>query len=148
MSIHTNEYIIELSQDLRKANDHIVDSINLLVFTFLLVLVILTVWLFKHKKFSYIHETGLAIIYGSIFGLIIQYGFKSPDTKSVSLTANNLTIDELPDFIYLNLPNHTQEVICLFYAVFCCNQPLNLSLTSKGVCVCLQKPQAKDGFHR
>lgn len=59
-----NAELIELGQDARKRHDHIVDSINLLIFTFLLILVILTVWLFKYKKFAYIHETGLAIIYG------------------------------------------------------------------------------------
>jgi sodium/hydrogen exchanger-like protein 6/7 len=58
MSTINNEDIIEMSQDERRLHDHIVDSMNLLIFTFLLILVILTVWLFKHKKFSYIHETG------------------------------------------------------------------------------------------
>ena len=60
------EELIELGQDARKRHDHIVDSINLLISTFLLILVILTVWLFKYKKFAYIHETGLAIIYGNL----------------------------------------------------------------------------------
>lgn len=55
---------IEFDQDSRKSHDHIVDSTNLLIFTFLLILVVLTIWLFKHKRIPYIHETGLAIIYG------------------------------------------------------------------------------------
>ncbi len=57
---------IEFGQDLRKAHDHIVDSTNILIFTFLLILVILTIWLFKHKRIPYVHETGLAVIYGKI----------------------------------------------------------------------------------
>ena len=61
--------LIELKQDARKSHDHIVDSINLLMFTLLLILVILTIWLFKHKKFPYIHETGLAIIYGKLISI-------------------------------------------------------------------------------
>ena len=59
-----NDDLIGITQDERRIRDHIIDSTNLLVFTFLLILVILTVWLFKHYKFKYIHETGLAIIYG------------------------------------------------------------------------------------
>lgn len=55
---------IEFSHDLRKLHDHIVDSTNILIFIFLLILVVLTIWLFKHKRFPYLHETGLAIIYG------------------------------------------------------------------------------------
>jgi hypothetical protein len=66
MPTQNNDDLIEIGQDARKSYDHTVDSINLLIFTFLLILVILTVWLFKYKKFAYIHETGLAIIYGNL----------------------------------------------------------------------------------
>lgn len=43
---------------------HRIDSLNLLLYTFLLTLTILTIWLFKHHRVSWLHETGLAIIYG------------------------------------------------------------------------------------
>lgn len=43
---------------------HRIDSFNLLLYTFLLTLTILTIWLFKHHRVSWLHETGLAIIYG------------------------------------------------------------------------------------
>lgn len=46
---------------------HRIDSFNLLVYTFLLTLTILTIWLFKHHRVSWLHETGLAIIYGKKF---------------------------------------------------------------------------------
>lgn len=66
MGLYDHESI-EFSHDLRKLHDHIVDSTNILIFIFLLILVVLTIWLFKHKRFPYLHETGLAIIYGNIF---------------------------------------------------------------------------------
>lgn len=48
-----------------KANEmHRIDSLNLLLYTFLLTLTVLTIWLFKHRRVSWLHETGLAVIYG------------------------------------------------------------------------------------
>lgn len=49
---------------------HRIDSFNLLVYTFLLTLTILTIWLFKHHRVSWLHETGLAIIYGKESSLL------------------------------------------------------------------------------
>lgn len=105
-----NDDLIEFNTDERKSRDHIIDSVNLLIFTFLLILVILTVWLFKHYKFRYIHETGLAIIYGTIFGIIIRYGFDHPDKKIISMSKSNASIHDIPDYIYLSIANRTKEV--------------------------------------
>lgn len=58
------EQIIQEQENLRKSREHIVDSINLLIFMFLLILVILTIWFLKKKKISFIHESSLAIFYG------------------------------------------------------------------------------------
>ena len=95
-----------------KRDIHKIDSINLLIFTFLLILVILTIWLFKYKRFPYVHETGLAIFYGAIFGVIIRYGFKSVNRSSVNLviTPNyNISVENIPEHIYVSLDNQTQE---------------------------------------
>uniref|UniRef100_A0A182FKC7 Uncharacterized protein n=1 Tax=Anopheles albimanus TaxID=7167 RepID=A0A182FKC7_ANOAL len=47
-----------------KANKiHQIDSLNLVLYTFLLTLTVLTIWLFKHRRVSWLHETGLAVIY-------------------------------------------------------------------------------------
>lgn len=62
---------IEANQEERTANLHQIDSLNLLIFTTLLVIVVLTIWIFKRRNFRYLHETCLALFYGKIYFLRI-----------------------------------------------------------------------------
>ncbi|XP_011634114.1 sodium/hydrogen exchanger 7 isoform X7 [Pogonomyrmex barbatus] len=59
---------------------HRLDSLNLLLYTILLILTVLTIWMFKHRRLRFLHETGLAVIYGLIIGAIIRYGFTNSST--------------------------------------------------------------------
>lgn len=54
----------DIEMDAKAQSMHRIDSLNLLSYTMLLILTVLTVWLFKHRRVSFLHETGLAVIYG------------------------------------------------------------------------------------
>lgn len=50
---------------------HEIETLNLLAYVVLLVLLVITIWVLKKRKLC-LHETGLAIIYGMIMGALIR----------------------------------------------------------------------------
>lgn len=54
----------DIALDAKATLLHRIDSLNLLIYTCLLTLTVLTIWVFKHRRVSWLHETGLAVIYG------------------------------------------------------------------------------------
>ncbi|XP_044860731.1 sodium/hydrogen exchanger 7 isoform X3 [Mauremys mutica] len=67
----------EITTEKEAEESHRQDSVSLLTFILLLTLTILTIWLFKHRRVRFLHETGLAMIYGLIVGVILRYGSPS-----------------------------------------------------------------------
>ncbi|KAM7182273.1 sodium/hydrogen exchanger 7 isoform 1-T1 [Macrochelys suwanniensis] len=67
----------EIATEKEAEESHRQDSVSLLTFILLLTLTILTIWLFKHRRVRFLHETGLAMIYGLIVGVILRYGSPS-----------------------------------------------------------------------
>uniref|UniRef100_A0A914WIC5 Cation/H+ exchanger domain-containing protein n=1 Tax=Plectus sambesii TaxID=2011161 RepID=A0A914WIC5_9BILA len=73
----------EAAGDLEKAAEnkalalHRLDSLSLLVYTLLLVVAVLTVWLFKHRRFRFIHESGLTLFYVTVLAIFSDMGVES-----------------------------------------------------------------------
>ena len=83
---------VDVRIDEKEAKTHRLDSLILLLYTCLLTLTVLTIWLFKHRRIRYLHQTGLAIVYGLVIGAIIKYSnpnFGNVTTLSVKPTSQN-----------------------------------------------------------
>ncbi|XP_068248504.1 sodium/hydrogen exchanger 7 isoform X2 [Palaemon carinicauda] len=83
---------------------HRIDSLNILLYTFLLILTVVTIWIFKYRRARYLHETGLAVIYGLIVGAILRYsGDRTSLSHMVVVPTNDSTYSDSvpPDTLWL-----------------------------------------------
>lgn len=86
---------------------HRQDSANLLIFIMLLTLTILTIWLFKHRRFRFLHETGLAMIYGLLVGVILRFGVHVP--QSMSDVVLSCAVNASPATLLVNVSGRFYE---------------------------------------
>ena len=97
---------------------HEEDAGILLVFVILLTCVVITIWALKKKSVRFLHETGLALIYGLIIGAIIRYATpKSSDDnqKNDVIDCDNLT---KPDEVILIKINQSELRVKYFEKKF------------------------------
>lgn len=89
----------------RAQQRHELDSMIMLVFSGLFVLIVLTSWYFKHHRLRFIHETGLTLIYGLFLGLILRYtDFGNVEEQSLEVKARNGSVIYIPpDYLRLSV---------------------------------------------
>lgn len=112
MVVHVSEDIPpEVHIDEKESQIHQLDSLSLLIYTFLLTVTVLTIWFFKHHRIRFLHETGLALFYGLIIGAIVRFavtGYGSQTTLRVKPLGSlqelsNNTNTGPPDFLWLDV---------------------------------------------
>ncbi|XP_039753908.1 sodium/hydrogen exchanger 7 isoform X1 [Pararge aegeria] len=101
----------DIALDAKATLLHRIDSLNLLIYTCLLTLTVLTIWVFKHRRVSWLHETGLAVIYGLIVGAIIRYAGSTNQVTYIDAhpdadTKYNLSVP--PDIVRFHFPDKIQ----------------------------------------
>lgn len=103
---------------------HKFDAMNLMLFSFLLIISVLVVFFFKLFRIRYVHETGVTLVLGLIVGAVIRFastGGKETalDVRAVDPSQLNISaIDELPDVLQLEITgsvvNRTDKFIYRF----------------------------------
>ncbi|RCN46759.1 sodium/hydrogen exchanger 3 [Ancylostoma caninum] len=92
---------LEMAAQHRAEIIHRLDSIILLTYISVLVVIVLTSWLFKHYRFMFVHETGLTLFYGLLIGFVIRYfdiGLLQSQTLDVVLKDHRV-VEEPPDYL-------------------------------------------------
>ncbi|CAH1965055.1 unnamed protein product [Acanthoscelides obtectus] len=118
---YCNGAAFDIQLDAKAQSTHRLDSLNLLSYTFLLILTVLTIWLFKHRRVSFLHETGLAVIYGLIVGAIIRYSGSSSQVLNMQVYGNDPSYNSSipPDTLSLYFPiNGKSQMNRTFQYVF------------------------------
>uniref|UniRef100_UPI00358F485A sodium/hydrogen exchanger 6-like isoform X2 n=1 Tax=Myxine glutinosa TaxID=7769 RepID=UPI00358F485A len=97
----------ELITEERVEATHRRDSGDLLIFALLLTLTILTIWLFRRRRFRFLHETGLAMIYGLLVGAVLRYTTGSLPTPPPPRL--NCSLAERPSTLLINASGRVLE---------------------------------------
>ncbi|KAB5543173.1 hypothetical protein PHYPO_G00076150 [Pangasianodon hypophthalmus] len=99
--------LVDAVSERRAEVSHRRDSANLLTAAVLLSLTILTVWSFKHRRLIFLHETGLAMIYGLLVGVVLRYGVHTE--QDVSNVTGVCVLESSPASLVVNVSGRFYE---------------------------------------
>ena len=85
------------------AKSHKTDSLSMLILISLLIATVLMIWLFKIRKFSVFHETGVAMMFGIIVGGIIRLSEEKEGVEKSVHVANCDNLTASPRNIWMNI---------------------------------------------
>lgn len=92
---------VDVIVDQKAKERHRIDTLNILAYVTLLIFVLTSTWYFKRRKILYIHETGLAIIFGMLLGASVNYYGLKIDTTNLNVSSETIR-PAPPDYIIFN----------------------------------------------
>ncbi|CAI5456334.1 unnamed protein product [Caenorhabditis angaria] len=104
-NVHATENRLDMAAQRRATNIHHMDTIILLTYVSIMVLIVLTAWAFKHYRLRFIHESGVTLFFGLLIGFVIRYfglGLLESQTFDV-ITKNRTIVKEPPDYLMLEV---------------------------------------------
>lgn len=104
---------MDIKMDEKAHSIHRVDTVNILVYTFLLILTVCIIWFFKRRRARFLHETGLAIIFGLIVGAIVRYASEETEmshVRVVPIQGSNYSDAVPPDNVFVMLEVAKSEI--------------------------------------
>ncbi|CAD5229685.1 unnamed protein product [Bursaphelenchus okinawaensis] len=116
--VHNEDEDLEVATEKRANMRHQMDSLIMLVFTVMFVIIVVTAWFFKHYKIRFLHESGVTLIYGLILGLIFRYtDFGTIESQTLEVKAQNgSSIFVPPDYLRLQVSKpQSNETIHFHY---------------------------------
>ena len=128
--------IIDVQVDEKKEFGHVADSVDLLCYVLLLCVTILTFWTFKTKRIRFLHESGLAVIYGLLVGLVLKLSGSSRLVTHMSVVPDNASLEgtyggPLPDTLLLSLKTPVVGLDAGNFNKFCISKKRHLATETK-----------------
>ena len=92
--IYTNEHTfdeipLEVRIDQKEEQEHKLNVTILFGYVCLMIVTVLTLWLFHNHRIPFLHESGLVLIYGMIVGLIMRYGINLDPPSTINVVPSN-----------------------------------------------------------
>ena len=84
-------------------SSHKTDSLSMLILITLLIATVLVIWLFKIRKFSVFHETGVAMLFGIAVGGIIRYAEDSDGIEKAVHIGSSENLTTAPRNLLMNI---------------------------------------------
>lgn len=82
---------------------HKTDSLSMMILISLLIATVLVIWLFKIRRFSVFHETGVAMIFGIIVGGIIRFSEDQENVEKPAHMSNCENLTTAPRNMWMNI---------------------------------------------
>ena len=84
-----SEIPLEVRIDQKEEQEHRLNVTILFGYVCLMILTVLTIWLFHNHRIPFLHESGLVLVYGLIVGIILRFGVNIEPFTTINVIPSN-----------------------------------------------------------